>query len=106
MISWEGSGRNYSNSPIESFRELLLETGFAMYSEGHASAFGFGILDSDFDEFISYTDNLLADFDFSPCYTVDKIYHYGNFNPNSIVNLSCEGSFQFNVSVFFILSKS
>lgn len=88
VISWEGSGRNYSNSPIESFRELLLETGFAMYSEGHASAFGFGILDSDFDEFISYTDNLLADFDFSPCYTVDKIYHYGNFNPNDILKVA------------------
>lgn len=88
VISWEGSGRNYSNSPIESFRELLLETGFAMYSEGHASAFGFGVLDSDFDEFISYTDNLLADFDFSPCYTVDKIYHYGNFNPNDILKVA------------------
>jgi len=88
VISWEGSGRNYSNSPIESFRELLLETGFAMYSEGHASAFGFGVLDSNFDEFISYTDNLLADFDFSPCYTVDKIYHYGNFNPNDILKVA------------------
>lgn len=88
VISWEGSGRNYSNSPIESFRKLLLETGFAMYSEGHPSAFGFGILDSNFDEFISYTDNLLADFDFSPCYTVDKIYHYGNFNPNDILKVA------------------
>ena len=88
VISWEGSGRNFSNSPIESFREFLLDTGFAMYSEGHGSAFGFGILDSDFEKFINYTDILLADFDFSPRYIVDKIYHYGNFNSNDIIKVA------------------
>lgn len=88
VVSWEGSGRNYSNSKIESFREFLLNSGFAMYSEGHGSAFGFGVLDSNFDTFINHTDNLLASFDFSPCYTVDKIYHYGNFNPNDILKIA------------------
>ena len=88
VISWEGSGRNFSNSPIESFREFLLDTGFAMYSEGHGSAFGFGVLDSDFEKFINYTDILLADFDFSPRYIVDKIYHYGNFNSNDIIKVA------------------
>ena len=88
VVSWEGSGRNYSNSPIESFRELLLETGYAMYSEGHGSAFGFGVLDSDFDKLVQHTDELLADFDFSPCYTVDKIFYSGNFNPNIILKIA------------------
>ena len=88
VISWEGSGRNYSNSPIESFRELLLETGYAMYSEGHGSAFGFGVLDSNFDKLVQHTDELLADFDFSPCYTVDKIFYSGNFNPNIILKIA------------------
>ena len=88
VISWEGSGRNYSNSPIESFRELLFETGYAMYSEGHGSAFGFGVLDSNFDKLVQHTDELLADFDFSPCYTVDKIFYSGNFNPNIILKIA------------------
>ena len=86
-ISWEGSGRNYSNSPIENLREFLLNTGYALYSEGHGSAFGFGILDSNVDKFLNHVDELLADFDFSPCYRVDKIYHSANFNTNDILKI-------------------
>ena len=86
-ISWEGSGRNYSNSPIENLREFLLNTGYALYSEGHGSAFGFGILDSNVDKFLNHVDELLADFDFSPCYRVDKIYHSANFNTADILKI-------------------
>ena len=87
QISWEGSGRNYSNSPIENLREFLLNTGYALYSEGHGSAFGFGILDSNVDKFLNHVDELLADFDFSPCYRVDKIYHSANFNTADILKI-------------------
>ena len=86
-ISWEGSGRNYSNSPIENLREFLLNTGYPLYSEGHGSAFGFGILDSNVDKFLNHVDELLADFDFSPCYRVDKIYHSANFNTAEILKI-------------------
>ena len=86
-ISWEGSGRNYSNSPIENLREFLLNTGYALYSEGHGSAFGFGILDSNVDKFLNHVDELLVDFDFSPCYRVDKIYHSANFNTADILKI-------------------
>lgn len=86
-ISWEGSGRNYSNSPIENLREFLWNTGYPLYSEGHGSAFGFGILDSNVDKFLNHVDELLADFDFSPCYRVDKIYHSANFNTNDILKI-------------------
>ena len=86
-ISWEGSGRNYSNSPIENLREFLWNTGYPLYSEGHGSAFGFGILDSNVDKFLNCVDELLADFDFSPCYRVDKIYHSANFNTNDILKI-------------------
>ena len=86
-ISWEGSGRNYSNSPIENLREFLWNTGYPLYSEGHGSAFGFGILDSNVDKFLNHVDELLADFDFSPCYRVDKIYHSANFNTADILKI-------------------
>src|SRR5699024_11857954 len=38
-----GSGRNFSDSPLESFKDTLEETGLFEYVAGHDNAFGVGI---------------------------------------------------------------
>ena len=87
-VSWEGSGRGYDKSKFDNFREFLNESGLVMYAEGHASAFGVGILDYNFANFINYSNEALKDFDFTPSYKVDYIFQNDNMNLNDILELA------------------
>ena len=69
--TYEGSGRNYGKSRLENFRQFCLDTELVMYAEGHASAFGIGIAEDELPRFIQLTNELLKDFDNTPCYYVD-----------------------------------
>lgn len=69
--TYEGSGRNYSKSRLENLRQFCNDTGLVMYAEGHASAFGIGIEEDKLQLFIDKTNELLANFDNTPCYYVD-----------------------------------
>ena len=70
-VIYEGSGRNYGKSRLENLRQFCNDTGLVMYAEGHASAFGIGIREENLQKFIDKTNDLLADFDTTPCYFVD-----------------------------------
>lgn len=70
-ILYAGSGRNYTNSRLENFRQFCLDTDCMELAQGHASAFGAAIRQSDFDKFITTTNEELKDFEFTPCYYVD-----------------------------------
>ena len=86
--TWEGSGRGYDKSSFDNFREFLINSNLVMYGEGHANAFGSGIRDDKFIEFINYSNNALKDFDFSPYYRVDFIYSADEVTSNDILNLA------------------
>ena len=87
-ISWEGSGRGYDKSRFDNLREFLKDSNLVMYAEGHANALGVGIKDEYFNEFINYSNNTLAEFDFTPCYKVDFIYDGNNFKGSDIVEIA------------------
>lgn len=87
-ISWEGSGRGYDKSKFDNLREFLKESGLVMYAEGHANALGVGIKDLNIDTFINYSNDSLADFDFTPCYKVDFIYVGNDFNGKDIIKIA------------------
>ena len=87
-ISWEGSGRGYDKSKFDNLREFLNNSNLVMYAEGHANALGVGIRDEIFNEFISYSNTALENFDFSPCYKVDFIFNGNNFNSNDIIEIA------------------
>lgn len=84
-IWWEGSARGLSNCVIESFRDFLLSTGLVEYAEGHDNAFGTGIKGLNIPSFITKTNEMLKDIDFSPRYSVDFIYSVDELNPDSII---------------------
>ena len=88
VISWEGSGRGYDKSKFDNLREFLNESGLVMYAEGHANALGAGILDENFDQFISYSNEALKDFDFTPCYKVDFIFNGADFKGTDIIEIA------------------
>ena len=87
-VSWEGSGRGYDKSSFENFKDFLNNSGLVMYGEGHQSAFGSGILDSNFDKFIEYSNSALKDYDFSPSYKVDYIFKHDDMNIKDILDLA------------------
>lgn len=87
-ITWEGSARGYDKSALKDFRQFCNDSNLAMYAEGHASAFGFGIYNEDFEKFIKYSNTVLKDFDFSPCYRVDFIYQIDDMNPKDILDIA------------------
>ena len=88
VITWEGSGRGYDKSKFDNLREFLNESGLTMYAEGHANALGVGITDTDFVDFIEYSNEALKNFDFTPSYKVDYIFQNDNMNINDILELA------------------
>lgn len=71
--TYGGSGRNPSNSPIQNFREFLLQLGLFNYVQGHDNAFGVDINRENVAKAIKLSDQYLKDVDFTPCYSVDFI---------------------------------
>ena len=86
-IVYAGSGRNYSNSKLESFRQFCLNTGLSEYAQGHESAFGQAIKAVNFDAFIELTNEQLKDFDFSPCYYVDLEIDADQLSDNDVFTI-------------------
>ena len=88
IISWEGSGRGYDKSKFDNLREFLKESGFVTFAEGHANALGVGMYDTFFDSFVEYSNQALAEFDFTPCYKVDFIFNGNNFSGYDIIEIA------------------
>ena len=59
-----------------------------MYAEGHPNALGVGIADDKFESFISYSNEKLANFDFTPNYKVDYIFNHNDMNVKDILDLA------------------
>lgn len=86
-IFWEGSGRGYDKSKFNNFNEFINNSGFGK-AEGHASAFGASFSDTNLTKFIIYSNNMLANFDFSPCYKVDFIFNADTLTARDIFDLA------------------
>lgn len=87
-VMWEGSGRNYDKADFENFKDFLNNSGFVEYGEGHQSAFGCGIYDYKFNEFLAYVNNALKDLEFEPCYKVDFIFQGNRFDGNNVIEIA------------------
>ena len=87
-ITWEGSGRGYDKSCFQNFREFCSNSGLVLYAEGHEGAFGCGIADENINKFISYSNDILKDFDFSPMYMVDFICHVSDLRAKDILDIA------------------
>lgn len=86
-LAWSGSARGYEKSKLNDFRGFCRDSGLVYLAEGHPNAFGFAILDKNFDAFVQYADDTLKDMEFSPSYKVDFIHSANNVNPKEILEL-------------------
>ena len=87
-IVWEGSGRGYDTSNFSDLRSFIRNSGYAFLAEGHANAFGVGIADDKFDDFIKYSNEALKDCAFNPCTKVDFIWHGYDFTGEDVKELA------------------
>ena len=61
----KGSMRAPSNSPIQNFKEFLLDSNLMDFVEGHAMAAGASLKNSNVDKLVEYANNKLKDIDFN-----------------------------------------
>ena len=87
-INWEGSGRGYETSSFNDLRTFIKDSGYAFFAEGHANAFGVGISDDNFEDFIKYSNEALKDYAFTPCTKVDFIWQASEINRDDILDLA------------------
>jgi single-stranded-DNA-specific exonuclease len=87
-ITWEGSARNYDKSEFKTFKDFIEESGLALYAAGHQGAFGVGFTQEALEDFISYSNEKLKDFEFSPSYLVDYIWNANNYNTQDILDIA------------------
>lgn len=85
---YEGSARGSDMSKFDDFKQFVNNSGIANYAEGHAQAFGTGILHENLQDFIAYSNEELADFDFSPYYRVDQIFDFNNVNSSFVLDIA------------------
>ena len=71
---WMGSGRNATYSKLGDFRGFLEHSQMVEFAQGHPSAFGVCVLDSQISALKDYIQQELKDFNFSNSYRVDFIW--------------------------------
>ena len=85
--TYEGSLRNYGKSRLENFRQFCLDTELVDYAAGHNSAAGIGITKYNLPKFIDKTNELLKDFDTTPCYFVDLEVSADQLTDNEVFSI-------------------
>jgi len=70
-ILYGGSGRNFDDSPLDSFRDFLNDLNIFEFVNGHPSAFGFSIDRKNITRAIKTANEKLSDVDFTKYYNVD-----------------------------------
>lgn len=85
---YQGSARGYDKSELKDFKDFLTQSELMEYAEGHAQAFGAGIMENNIPSLIQYSNSKLNDFDFSSSYDVDFIYQANDFKNQDIIEIA------------------
>ena len=68
---FEGSGRGYTKTGIDSFKNILQDCGCVAYAQGHDNAMGCGIPEEQIQKFVEETDKILENVSTEPIYRID-----------------------------------
>ena len=82
--TYEGSGRGYTKTGINSFKKILEQCPEVIYVEGHDNAHGIGIKGNQVDNFLYHIDQLLENVSVEPVYRIDYDFKE-NENNNQII---------------------
>ena len=84
---YEGSGRGYTKTGIDSFKDILKKSGAVAYAQGHDNAMGCGIPEEQIPIFIAETDKILENISTEPVYRVDYELFENNDNAQLILDI-------------------
>lgn len=87
-LLWSGSGRGYVTADFDDLRTFCKESGLCALAEGHANACGIIIEDAKLAQFIDYSNEKLADCEFTPCTLVDFIWHGYDFSNHDVLAIA------------------
>lgn len=87
-VHYRGSGRNYSMSEVEDLRQLCLDTGLVDMAQGHASAFGCDIAESNISSFLEATNKIYENVPQEPIYWVDFVWTPNEVDGNTILDIA------------------
>lgn len=87
-IVYGGSARNIDNSPIDSFKDIVNETGSFLMAQGHNSAFGANIELDKVDEANERFNELLKDVEYDATYIVDYIFEDYELDPSFPIEMA------------------
>lgn len=105
-LIWAGSGRIFSQSNFNTFKEFLESSNLFIFAQGHQGAFGCAIEDSNIQSFIEYSNQALASFDFSPKYYIDLEYSAKYLTADDIFSIAnFDGLWGQGIEEPFILIK-
>lgn len=89
VISWEGSARGYDKSDLKNFKDFIENTKLVLYGEGHQNAFGCGIAEDNYMNFVETSNAQLKDITFgSATYEVDFIFTASALASNDILEIA------------------
>lgn len=87
-IVYGGSARNVDNSPIESFKDIVNQTGVFEYAQGHANAFGQCLKLDKIDEANARFNEILKDIEYDATYIVDYILEEYELDPSLPIEMA------------------
>ena len=87
-IRWEGSARSYDCEGLDNFKEYLKNNSYVYLSEGHKNAFGVGLTDEGFSNFIQETNEELSNCTFNPSHIVDFIWDINEVDKEAIMEIA------------------
>ena len=86
-ITYQGSARGYEQTGITNFKSICEAAG-AEWCQGHENAFGLCIAADRLEEFLSKTDDALANISAEPIYYVDYIYQGADVQSDEILTIA------------------
>lgn len=90
-LCWMGSGRGFETANFTDLKGFMQESGYALLAEGHANAFGVGIADKDYQDFMDYSNQELEEEEFVPCTKVDFIWSITDFTEDDVISIASYG---------------
>lgn len=86
--TYEGSGRGYTKTGINSFKQILERCPETACAQGHDNAFGYSIKEKDIDNFINTTDEMLKDISSEIVYRIDFNFNETDNNNQRILDIA------------------
>lgn len=87
-LIWSGSGRGFATGGIDNWRDFIANSGYAIFAQGHAMAFGVAFTPDQLEHFKQYVRGVFGTTVFEKTYEVDFIWTMSDNFDSTIVDIA------------------